>query len=60
MASHANGPGTTGENWDTLGGSDPGGREDEISGPAPEGTSDTLGGSDPGGREDEISDPATA
>ena len=34
MASHANGPGTTGENWDTLGGSDPGGREDEISDPA--------------------------
>ncbi|MGA2830600.1 MAG: hypothetical protein ABSF03_31310 [Streptosporangiaceae bacterium] len=60
MASHASGPVPAGESWDTLGGPDSGGREDEISGSAPEGGTDTLGGPDPGGREDEISGSAPA
>jgi hypothetical protein len=49
-----------GESWDTLGGPDSGGREDEISGSAPESGTDTLGGPDSGGREDEISGSAPA
>ena len=32
---------------DTLGGPDPGGREDELGGPAATGAEDTLGGADP-------------
>jgi hypothetical protein len=58
MARHASGPGPAEEGRDTLGGPDPGGREDELGGPTREGATDTLGGPDPGGREDEISDPA--
>jgi hypothetical protein len=57
MARHADGPGPAEESRDTLGGPDPGGREDELGGPAPEGATDTLGGPDPGGREDELGGP---
>jgi hypothetical protein len=35
MGRHAKGLVPAGESWDTLGGPDPGGREDEISGPTP-------------------------
>jgi hypothetical protein len=58
MARHANGPGPAEESRDTLGGPDPGSREDELGGPTPEGATDTLGGPDPGSREDELGDPA--
>ena len=60
MGRHAKGLVPAGESWDTRGGPDPGGREDELGGPAPEGAIDTLGGPDPGGREDEIGGPAPA
>ena len=60
MASQASGPEPAEEAWDTLGGPDPGDREDVLGGPAPEGAGDTLGGPDPGGREDVLGDPGPA
>ena len=57
MASHAKEPEPSRRQWDTLGGPDPGGREDELGGPDLPGT-DTLGGPDPGGQEDELRPPA--
>lgn len=56
MGKHAR-PEPAEEGWDTLGGPDLTGREDELGGPAPEGAYDTLGGPDPAGREDELGAP---
>jgi hypothetical protein len=58
MARDTSAPGPDDRTRDTLGGPDPGGREDEIGGPAATGAEDTFGGPDPGGREDEIGGPA--
>jgi hypothetical protein len=54
MAPHTSGSEPAKETFDTLGGPDPGGREDELGGGTPDGAKDTLGGPDPGGPEDEL------